>query len=334
MTQPVFDRILLPIAEENHAVATCDAVRPYLTPTGDIVVLHVIEKTEGGPDKAPIGARQEQADAIFEIVREELAGTGHDVRTELRYGTDVIDEILAAAEEVDTAAIGFTPRPGSRWIKLLSGDHAHRLTTETELPVLVFPHPEKKTPEISEAAEPADDDSYRVLVPIDGSELSWKALEHACSVYLESDVTVLYVDSVGSPGVYDSMTSNPSFDANADDRRKKRQASRLFERARELATERGVELSTIALTGNVVKAIVTCAENTDTDLIVMASHGRVGLKQKLLGSTTEAVIRRSNVPPRRPQTKAAWQYHRGGDPSLKRSGHRRSMIIDPPKYNN
>ncbi|MFC4439028.1 MULTISPECIES: universal stress protein [Natrialbaceae] len=298
MTQPVFERILLPIAEESDAETTCEAVEPSLEPDGDVVVVHVIEKTEGGPDKAPFDARRQQAEAIFEIVRDRLGDTAHEVRTELRYGPDVVDEILDAAAAFDATAIGFTPRPGSRWIKLLSGDHAHRLTAETELPVPVLPRPDGETPEIPEAApaEDADERPHRVLVPIDGSTRSWEAVEHACSVYPGADLTVLHVDKVGSPGVYDSMASGPSIDFNAGEQRRKRAISRLFDEAREIAAEHGVGLSTITLSGNVVSSIVTCAEETDADLVVVASHGRTGLKQKLLGSTTESVVRRSTVP--------------------------------------
>jgi nucleotide-binding universal stress UspA family protein len=295
MTQPVFSRILLPIAEETDAEVTCEAIAPYLRPDGEIVVVHVIEKTEGGPDKAPVGARQEQAEAIFGIVREQVAGTVHDVRTELRYGPDVVEEILAAADEFDVTAIGFIPRPGSRWTKLLSGDRAHRLTTETELPVLIFPHPKRETPELS-AATPSAAAPYRILVPIDGSELSLKAVAHACSVYPESELTVLYVDKIGGAGVYDSMTSGPSTDASAENRERKRKASRLLDEARAIAQEHNAPISTRVLSGNVVNAILTCADETDVDLIVMASHGRTGLKQKLLGSTTESVVRRSSRP--------------------------------------
>ncbi len=295
MTQPVFERMLLPIAEEDDAEATCEAVEPYLTPTGDVVVVHVIEKTEGAPDKAPLEFRQEEAEAIFGIVREQLEGTSHDVQTELRYGPDVVDEILEAAEEHGVTAIGFTPRPGSRWIRLLAGDHAHRLTTETELPVLVFPHPEKETPEITEADGPSADTTHRLLVPIDGTEFSWKALEHTCSVYPESDVTVLYVDKAGSPSVYDSMT-NTSGGHDSEVQQKKREASRLFETAQEIADDHGVALSTMRLSGNVVNAILACTEEADVALVVMASRGRTGLKQKLLGSTVESVVRQSPVP--------------------------------------
>lgn len=300
MAPSVFGRVVLPIAEETDADVTCEAVAPFLEPEADVIAVHVIETADGAPDTVPVDARRAQADAILTIVRERLAETGHDVQTELRYGTNVVDEILDAAEEFDATSVCFTPRPGSRWIKLLSGDHAYRLTTETELPVLVVPHPENRTPEIPAAADTSDvvdgTAGYRILVPIDGSEPSRKAVDHACSVYPESDVIALHVLETATAGVYDSMTSAPSTDFDANERRRKQEAARLFDEAREIADEHGVELSTMTLIGNVVNAIVTCTEERDVDLIVMASRGRSTLKQQLLGGITESTIRRSPVP--------------------------------------
>lgn len=300
MTTPLFERVLVPIAEEEDAKVTCEAVIPYLESSGEIVIVHVIEKAEGGPDKAPREARQEQAEEIFAIAREQLGDAGYDVETELRYGPDVVDEIIDAAAAFDASVIGFTPRPGGRWTRLLSGNRANRLTTDTTRPVLVLPHPEKETPQIADAAETATGDTdgagHHVLVPIDGSEYALSAVSHACSVYPDSDVTCLYVHESASSDVYASMTGGQSSDIDDGDEEWRREVIRIFEEARAVADDHGVELETVTLPGPVSDSIVTCADELDADLLVMSSRGREGLKQKLLGSTTETVVRRSPVP--------------------------------------
>ena len=48
--------------------------------------------------------------------------------------------------------------------------------------------------------------------------------------------------------------------------------------------------------GNPVRDILRLARIHRTDLIVMGTHGRTGLKRALLGSVTEAVARQSSVP--------------------------------------
>lgn len=133
----LFDRVLLPVADPDDAAATCRAVEPYAT--GEIVALHVIEKAGGAPDKASVEQREEYAAEIFDVVRDRL---GDDVRTELRFDSDVTDAIFATADDVDATSIVVTPRSGSRIVRLLTGDVALKLVTETDRPVVVLPDPE------------------------------------------------------------------------------------------------------------------------------------------------------------------------------------------------
>jgi nucleotide-binding universal stress UspA family protein len=290
MSDSVLGRLLLPIAEETDAEATCDAVRPYLGDHDEVIVVHVLESET----ETPSDAEQERADTIFEIAREQLAGAVDSLRTELEYGSDPIEEIIASAKALDASAIGFTPRPENRWIKMLSADGTNRLMAEGELPVVIFPHPDQATDpsRIDDATEPI----RRVLVPVDGSGLSLDAVRHACSVHPESTVTALHVERREGANVYDSMASGPSDEAAEADRKQDRETAELFEEARAIADEYDTTLSTEVLSGNVPSAILTCAEETDTDLIVMARHGRSGLKESILGSTTESVIRDASVP--------------------------------------
>ncbi|RKD93256.1 universal stress protein [Halopiger aswanensis] len=138
MTKSLLTHLLVPIANEKDATATCRGLESYVgAETETITVVHVIEKAGGYMDKAPLEAREQQAERVFEIVEGHFAD-GPQVRRELRYGTDVIDEIVAAANEFDVSAIGFTPRSESRVRELLAGDPAYRLITESRHPVIVF----------------------------------------------------------------------------------------------------------------------------------------------------------------------------------------------------
>ena len=48
--------------------------------------------------------------------------------------------------------------------------------------------------------------------------------------------------------------------------------------------------------GNPHSEIVNFAKNQGADLIAMATHGLSGLEKLLIGSTTEKVVRKSEVP--------------------------------------
>lgn len=141
------DRILLPLANETDAERTCNAVvRAFQdeTDTPSVVVAHVIEKGGGTPDKAPLPAREQQAESIFSLAENFLEDEGFEVETELIYGTDVVDELVTAAETVDATSIVFLPRDrGGLLSQLFSGDLATELLFESSIPVTVLPQPDE-----------------------------------------------------------------------------------------------------------------------------------------------------------------------------------------------
>ena len=139
MSGALLRRILVPIATEADAEKTIPTLLDYVDgDTTELHVVHVIEKAGGAPDKAPLEARQEQAEKIFSFV-ERFVGESVDVTTELRYGTDIVDEIIATAEESDATAISFVPRPSGRIPKILTGNSTRRLVGNEQIPVLVLP---------------------------------------------------------------------------------------------------------------------------------------------------------------------------------------------------
>lgn len=140
MTDTLLQRIVLPVASEEDAETTCKRVLPRLQDGGgDVLAVNVIEKAGGAPDKASVEQRERRAWDIFAVVEETLSGEKIDVQTDVLYGTDVAETILAAAEEFDASSIVFTPRGGSRWIKLLTGDTATGLIENADRPVVVLP---------------------------------------------------------------------------------------------------------------------------------------------------------------------------------------------------
>jgi nucleotide-binding universal stress UspA family protein len=132
----LFERVLLPVANEEDAETTCRALEPYVG--ASVVACNVVEKAGGAVDKASVEQREEEAEEAFAVVRE-ILGERTAVETTIQYDTDVSDGIFGAAEEFDASAIVFTPRGGSRWVRLLTGDVAMDLITENDRPVVVLP---------------------------------------------------------------------------------------------------------------------------------------------------------------------------------------------------
>lgn len=145
-TLPLTGKVLIPIANEDDAERTCEAVLAHLDPDRppEVTVVHVIEKAGGAPDKAPLDARQEQAEEIFHIAEAYLTGEGYDADTRIAYGTDVVDALVDAAEDTGATAIAFVPRESGRLARLLTGDLSKRLVLESPVPVVSLPVPREE----------------------------------------------------------------------------------------------------------------------------------------------------------------------------------------------
>lgn len=142
----LLDRPLVPVASPEDAAATYEELRPYLLETEIVpLVVHVIEKAGGAPDKAGVEQREEHAEEAFEAIRERARTDGVDVDTKLLYGTDVAATINDAAEEADASAIVFRSRGGNRWLDLVSGRVRSNLVADSDLPVVVLPEGEAES---------------------------------------------------------------------------------------------------------------------------------------------------------------------------------------------
>lgn len=135
-----------------------------------------------------------------------------------------------------------------------------------------------------------------VLVPLDGSEPSWAALDHAAENYAGDRISVLHVVDP-DPGSY--AGGGYYYDPKVLDRARER-GEELCEDARERLREAGV-LESIAFetaveVGGVSRTILEYAETEDVDHVVVGSHGREGVSRILLGSVAETVARRAPVP--------------------------------------
>ena len=137
-----------------------------------------------------------------------------------------------------------------------------------------------------------------ILVPIDFSECSRKALRYAASLASKfgSELTLLHTiePPVGLPPqtlVRDEAgLSIPILDYVIQSATK----------------EMNPILNELALAGLTAKSFIEVGDARDTildhaarlnaDLIVMGTHGRTGLSRFLIGSIAENVVRRSNIP--------------------------------------
>ena len=130
-----------------------------------------------------------------------------------------------------------------------------------------------------------------VLVPVDGSEMSKQALEYALEVYPDAEITVLHV--VGEPSAMGWKATTLALSDDIEEAAEE-QATEIFESAREMAADYGVEIETKTALGHPARAIVNHAADYDT--VVLGSHGGTVADRLVVGNVAQKVFRRSPVP--------------------------------------
>ena len=124
----------------------------------------------------------------------------------------------------------------------------------------------------------------KIIVPVDGSEYSLKAVETACDLAKAKSPSSLVLVAVAieipelSEGryIYDKM---------------KAQAEAALARAKEVAQKCGVVAEELLATGaSPAEEIVAGAKEQKADLIVIGSRGLAGKTSSFLGSTASKVV--------------------------------------------
>jgi nucleotide-binding universal stress UspA family protein len=137
---------------------------------------------------------------------------------------------------------------------------------------------------------------WTVLIPIDGSEQSWDALDFAIDHFEAAEITVINVVKLVQLGYMDSA----GFYGPEAQQRAEENAEELLETARTRADNAGLDTDTrfnaVVERGDPVNTIIEHIEHHSIDHVVMGSRGRTGIKRILLGSVAEGVARRSPVP--------------------------------------
>lgn len=141
----------------------------------------------------------------------------------------------------------------------------------------------------------------RIVVGIDGSELSTKALRYALTVAKDNNARLFVVTATEpavlvAPGAEIMAIDTGAIITELEEARAIAAKATLAE-AEVIAREKDVHIEPIHVAATVAaEAIVGTANEKGADLIVMGSHGRRGLGRLLLGSQTSEVLAHAHIP--------------------------------------
>lgn len=132
----------------------------------------------------------------------------------------------------------------------------------------------------------------RILVPLDFSKSSSKALHYAISLARQFGAEIDLVHVMTVPVYFEG----PAIAVTADYEKSRNAAAgkQMEEWRAEVPHE--ITVRTELRTGSPYHEIILAADETNTDLIIMGTHGRSGVSHMLIGSTAERVVRQAPCP--------------------------------------
>ncbi len=131
----------------------------------------------------------------------------------------------------------------------------------------------------------------RLLVPIDGAELTPRAIEASVALAAQLGASITGFLAQAPVPLPTSMAISVE-EARAEER-----ARRLLSSFEEQAQRAGVAFDGHSRhTPDVAEAIVQAAQDHRCDMIVMVSHGRGAVGRLVFGSHTQQVLARSTIP--------------------------------------
>ena len=142
----------------------------------------------------------------------------------------------------------------------------------------------------------------KILVAIDGSEISMKAAVYAIDIVKKnrSQLIVLTVLEISTPRrISSSFITAPTYGLKELEEKRKEAQQWLDKFEKLAAKENNVKLKSEIIEdpiSRVGSAIVTYAERENVELIVIGSRGRTGFKKMLLGSVASDVVTYAHCP--------------------------------------
>ncbi len=133
----------------------------------------------------------------------------------------------------------------------------------------------------------------KILVPIDFSDCSKKALQYALAFAKQFDASLvlLYVVETNYAG-----TEFGGLDYVLLENESRETGQKLIAELAQTVVGNSAPVETLVRAGRPVMEITDAAKEKNVDLIIISTHGHTGLKHLLLGSVSENVVRHAPCP--------------------------------------
>jgi nucleotide-binding universal stress UspA family protein len=200
---------------------------------------------------------------------------------------DPATKILERIQQIPEAVIAVQSRGRKGLSRALLGSVSDHIVRTAPVPVIVtrdtmrFP---RRTLNV-------------ILVPLDSSPLSERAIPYAVELAKRTEATIEIVSVVD----VSQMSAYAGIDRRSDVvdclENEARDAALVYldDWVKRIRAE-GLRATWEVRLGRPADEIIRAAETTDTDLVVMSTHGRGGLRRWAFGSVTDDVVQRGDCP--------------------------------------
>ena len=129
----------------------------------------------------------------------------------------------------------------------------------------------------------------KILVPLDGSENSYRGLDAAIYQAQQNDSVITGINVV--PKIPERFKNNPPYSPEGQ-----KEADNIMKESKKRSSKNDVKFQEKVLHGSTGSDIVKFAEDNNFDLIAIGARGIGSVKEAFLGSVSHYISHRSKVP--------------------------------------
>lgn len=231
------------------------------------------------PDDAPLGRQAEARDYLQDVTKR----LGPGVQGMIRFGAPA-PEIISAAADLPEPVIVMTTHGHGGFGRIMFGSVADAVVRGVHIPVLL----------IRSGTAVANAPISTILVPLDGTAYAEEALPYATALARAFDADLWLVRVADTTAVSEDPVS--SIALWNEQRQMERESDTYLHALTDRLGDEGIRAHPQPLAGFIEDEILAYERKAEADLVVIATHGRSGLRRLGFRSLAERILRLGTAP--------------------------------------
>jgi nucleotide-binding universal stress UspA family protein len=288
----MYDKILVPLDGSELAEVSLPYAEEIAARLGSEITLIYLSRSEKDPSYR---MHQVYLEKVLDSTTNEIQKLLKKPSEEAKIESAVLvghpaEEIVKHADKEDMGLIVIATHGRSGIKQWAMGSVASKIITATRRPIMLI-RAKEASPDIRDKGA-----INKILLPLDGSTESETIVPHAQQIASSFNSEVVLFQTISL--AYPTYTADAfAYVTYSDQQMDAMKASALdyLEKIGSSLKEKGIEVKSDVRFGSAADEIINYADEIDTDLIAMTTHGRSGIGRWLFGSTTVRVMKGGNA---------------------------------------